>query len=52
MVWKRIACREIAHIASAHANVVDAYDDVVWVFYLGYWPIFIFGFSWTVEKAG
>ena len=42
----------MTHIATTYADVVDAYDDVVWVFDFGYWPVFIFGLSWTVEKAG
>ena len=46
------ACREAAYIASAHADVVDAYDDVVRVFDFGNRPVFILGLSWTIEKAG
>lgn len=46
------ACREATYIASAHADVVDAYDDIVRVFDFRYRPVFILGFSWTIEKAG
>lgn len=43
---------EATYIASAHADVVDAYDDVVRVFDLRYRPVFKLGLSWTIKKAG
>ncbi len=39
---------EVAYITSTHADVVDAYDNIVRVLNFRYSSIFILGLSWTV----
>lgn len=39
---------EVAYVTSAHADVADAYDNIVRVFNLRYRPILILGLSRTV----
>ena len=48
--WRKIvgAKGEEAYIASTHADVVDADDDIVRVFNFRYRPVFVLGLSGSV----
>lgn len=39
---------EVAYITSAYTHVLDADDDIVWVFDFRYRSVFVLDLPWTV----